>query len=100
MEQPIIADDVIAFDDSPTLFFVEKTHTGEEFPEAINAPRGTDFALQEQWINAIAHCPFLSPEHLWKTGSLQICIGFIPAEPMMDDEPIYLVEEYSHVTND
>ena len=86
MEQPIILDDVIAFDDGPTSFFVEKTHTVEEFPEAINAPVGTDFALQEQWINAIAYCPFLSPDHLWKTGSIQFCIDFIPAEPMMDDE--------------
>ncbi|NEQ52079.1 MAG: hypothetical protein F6K11_18385 [Leptolyngbya sp. SIO3F4] len=87
MEQPIIDDDVIAFDDSPTLFVTEGTFTREEFPEALNAPVGTDFERQEKWINAIAHCPFLSPEHLWKTGTLQICIDFIPAEPQINDEP-------------
>lgn len=87
MDQPIILDDVIAFDDSPTLFVADKTSTGEEFPEAINAPAGTDFELQEKWINAMAHCPFLSPDHQWKVGRLQICIDFIPAEPYMDDDP-------------
>ena len=86
MEQPIILDQLISFDDSPTLFVADRTSTREEFPEALNAPAGTDFELQEKWITAIAHCPFLAPEHLWKTGNLQICIDFIPAEPYIDDD--------------
>ncbi|MEO0432953.1 MAG: hypothetical protein AAF151_14795 [Cyanobacteria bacterium J06656_5] len=85
MDQPIILDEVISFDDSQTLFVADKTPTREEFPEALNAPAGSEFELQEKWINAIAYCPLLTPDHLWKTGDIQICIGFIPAEPYIDD---------------
>ncbi|MEA5463688.1 hypothetical protein [Leptothoe sp. PORK10 BA2] len=86
MEQPIILDQVISFDGNPTLFVTDKTVTREEFPEALNAPVGSEFELQEKWITAIAHCPFLSPDHQWKVGNIQICIDFIPAEPYIDDE--------------
>ncbi|MGD1857452.1 MAG: hypothetical protein ACFB2W_24715 [Leptolyngbyaceae cyanobacterium] len=81
MDQPIILDELISFDDSPTLFVADEISTREEYPEALNAPAGTDFELQEKWISAIAYCPLLSPDHRWKTGNIQVCIEFIPAIP-------------------
>ncbi len=59
-----------------------------EFDRSLIVSSGKAFELQEKWINAIAHCPLLSPDHLWKDGSLQIRIDFIPAEPCIDGELI------------
>lgn len=90
MKQPIKPADVITVDDHQTLFWVHDICTeddlGEDFNEALKAVASKEFEQQEHWINAIAHCPFLSPEHVWKTGNLKIAIGFIPAEPWIDGD--------------
>lgn len=90
MDQPIILDKVLIVDDSQA-FFVGPENLGEQaFNQAFQPPAKTDFELQEQWINAIAHCPFLMPEHFWKLGNLQVCISFIPAEPYIADDDIII----------
>ena len=84
MEQPIILDDSIAVDDNPVSDqAIAGTEMDMAFPPFI---RTEEFKRQEEWINAIAFCPFLSPDHLWKAGNIRLCIGFIPAEPEIWDE--------------
>ena len=89
MEQPIILDDAIAIDDNQASFVTDKAVAGTEMdgtcPPVV---RTEEFKLQEEWIGAIAHCPFLFPDQLWKTGKIQVWIAFIPAEPCIDDELI------------
>lgn len=84
MEQPIILDDTIAADDiQPSDQAITGAEVDTAFPPFI---RTEEFKLQEEWINAIAFCPLLTPDHLWKTGNIQLCIGFIPAEPEIIDD--------------
>lgn len=83
MDQPIVLDKVLIVDDNPTILVSPEKLADEVFNEAFQPPVDKDFELQERWINAIAHCPFLMPEQLWKIGKIQVCINFLPAEPQI-----------------
>ncbi len=88
MDQPIILDKVLIVDDSQTFFVGPESFSSESVNDVFQPPAKTEFELQEQWINAMAHCPFLMPEQPWKIGNLQICISFIPAEPYIADDEV------------
>ena len=90
MEQPIILDKVLIVDDNQTYLLNSQSFSNEAANDVFQSPaQAEDFEVQEQWINAIAYMPFLIPEHTWKSGKLQVCINFIPAEPcIVDDELI------------
>ncbi|MEM9484901.1 MAG: hypothetical protein AAGA83_14575 [Cyanobacteria bacterium P01_F01_bin.116] len=88
MQQSITPDDVISVDNNQTSFVDQNKSVEVGFGKSFVTPSENAFELQEKWINAIAHCPLLSPDHVWKDGSLQIRIGFIPAEPCIDGELI------------
>ena len=86
MQQSVTANNVGAGDNNQRSLTGQGNAAKGEYSRALAVTTDKAFELQEKWINVIAHCPLLSPDHLWKDSSLQIRIGFIPAEPKVDGE--------------
>ena len=64
MQQSVTANNVGAGDNNQRSLTGQGNVARGENSRSLAVTSDKAFKLQEKWINAIAHCPLLSPDHL------------------------------------